>query len=415
MRFWIAICCIALHQSAPAQHLNLTNFQHELRWLDETRFPPVVKDPAVSDSLLEYAAATLSLKFKTEGYSRPEQINYRLIDMFGKPRMQSPAATLKDEDLQASVLSFLTRATTGYDVYWHLKVEVRKRGKTVYHRETSHQLVNYEPGVIWLDETNFLEHFKVLFEELLDMCPALSSKYVIGKGIDYAELLKNDGELWEVDRKSNPAGFGTPSFGPYTTLDAGKFDTAEIRSKTKKRVGETEAGISSEGLIFDQFKTIDFAKTIFCFLWLGSGRDTVKAVFSIDIRKSKTRRTFLSEVLSNDDEYSPSETQYRQRNVSGNIRTDTTAWAFTLQNFQENGSPSGGHLTHGETYYWLKVSVQGTNRRNLIIVSREGEYLASLSYNVSGTQMRMRKNIDPQTANAIATLYAVLMSVKNVQ
>lgn len=83
MRLWITICCLTLYQTAPAQNLNLTSFQHEQLWLDEARFPPVVKYPAVSDSLLEYAAFTLARKFNAVNYSRPEQIEYRLIDMFG--------------------------------------------------------------------------------------------------------------------------------------------------------------------------------------------------------------------------------------------------------------------------------------------------------------------------------------------
>jgi hypothetical protein len=415
MRLWITICCLTLYKTVPAQNLNLTSFQHEMRWLDETRFPPVVKYPAVSDSLLEYAAFTLARKFNAENYSRPEQIDYRLIDMFGKPKMKSPNQTVKEKDFQASILSFLTRATSGNEVYWQMKVEVRQQGKTVYHRETNHELLTFEPGIRWFDEAGFQEHFKVLFDELLELGPPLAKKYVIGKGIDYAELLKTDGLSWEVDRKSNLAGFGMPSFGPYTTLDAGKLDTAVIRSKTKKRVGETEVGISTDGLIFDQFKTVDFSQNTFCFLWLGSGQDTTKAAFSIGIRSRETSRTFLSDLLSKDDEFTPSGSSMYRRNINGVIRTDSLSWEFVLQNYQTDGSISGGYLLQGGNYYPLKITRQGAHRKGVIVATKEGEYLASLEYSLSSTQMRIRKSIDPHTANAIATLYAVLMSTKNVE
>jgi hypothetical protein len=123
----------------------------------------------------------------------------------------------------------------------------------------------------------------------------------------------------------------------------------------------------------------------------------------------------LSDLLTKDDEYAPSESNFRQQNVSGTIHTDTLEWTFALQNFQNNGSLSGGFLSHRDTHYWLKTTSKGLNRHGVVIATREGEYLASLSYNSSSAQMRMRKNIDPHTANAIAALYAVLMSTKNVE
>jgi hypothetical protein len=414
MRRLCVIIYLLLCNPSVAQRLHLTSFQHELRWLDEMRFPPVVKDSTVSNLLLDYAAAKLSLKFDTEGYTRPEQVKYRLINMFGNPRLQSPPSSAKKEDYHAAVLSLITRGTTNNDVYWHLKVEVHHRGKIAYSRETSHQLLNYDAGIVWFTRNSFQEHFKILFEELLELSPALSKKYILGKGIDYAELLQTDGALWEVDRKSNQAGFGTPSFGPYITLDAGKLDTAEIRNKVKKR-GDTEIGFSTDGLIFDQFQTIDFTRITFCFLLLESGKDTIRSTYYIRNHKSGTSRTFLSELLSGDDEYSPPESQFKHRSVTGSIQTDTITWAFSLQNLQNNGSLSGGYLTHSDAYYRLKITLRGTNRAAVIVTTQDGAYLASLSYNPSGAQMRMRKDIDTNTGNAIATLYAVLLSTKNVQ
>jgi hypothetical protein len=104
----------------------------------------------------------------------------------------------------------------------------------------------------------------------------------------------------------------------------------------------------------------------------------------------------------------------RRRSINGVIRTDSLSWDFVLQNYQTDGSISGGYLLQGENYYPLKTTRQGGHRKGIIVATKEGENLASLSYNLSSAQMRMRKNIDPHTANAIAALYAVLMSTKNV-
>jgi hypothetical protein len=177
MRLLAAILLLGLCKPGSAQQLNLTSLQHELRWLDEMTFPPLVKDSAFSQQLLQHAASALSRKFKTDSSTIPRHVNYRTIDMFGKPRMLTPAAPPHPDDYQASLLSFITRATAGFDVYWQMKVEVQQHGKTVYSKETKHQILNYEPRNGWYDENTFVEHFSVLLDELLELGPSLPEKY----------------------------------------------------------------------------------------------------------------------------------------------------------------------------------------------------------------------------------------------
>ena len=91
MRLLASILMIGLCQPAVSQQLNLTSVQHELRWLDEMHFPPLIKDSMVSNQLLEYTVSALSRKFRNDSSTIPRQVNYRKIDMFGKPRLMEPA------------------------------------------------------------------------------------------------------------------------------------------------------------------------------------------------------------------------------------------------------------------------------------------------------------------------------------
>ena len=414
MRLLAAILIIGLCQPAVSQQLNLTSVQHELRWLDEMHFPPLIKDSMVSNQLLEYTVSALSRKFRNDSSTIPRQVNYRKIDMFGKPRLMEPAKSPNPEDYQASVLSLITRATTGFEVFWQMKVEVQQHGKTVYSRETKHQLLNYEQGISWFDESSFMEHFSVLVDELLELRPALPEKYVLGNGVDHAQVLRDQGHNWKVDKNGTPIGFGKPSFGPYVTLDAGKQDTAVIRSSTYRG---KESSIGSDGgrLFFDQFKTYDYSKTKFCFLKLGNDQDTLEASYAVLVRGVESRRTFLSNLLSNNDETGSNSSGYSRRNIEGMIRTDSMTWSFVLDGYGSDGTINGGHLSNDQAYFRIFYRQHAGYHWEIITQNDQGEYLASLEFRTSGPELHLLKKLDKQSVDAIAVMYAVMMSARNVQ
>jgi hypothetical protein len=400
--------------SILAQSLNLTSFQHEIRWLDELRFHPLVKYTSVSNHLLHYTASVLSRKWNTETYTVPDQVDYRNITKFGKPRMMLPGKTINPDDYQASVLSFITRATAGNKVYWNMKVEVTKNGKTVYQRENSHELVRNEPGVRWFNDSSFMEHFSILFEELIELRPPLAQKYEIGKGVDYAELMKKESASWKVDQKNSAEDFGLPVLGPYTTFTAGRLDTSVIRSK---KVSGNESSISIDGksVSFDQFKTIDISRQLFCFLTLGSGIDTARALFSVSIQRTGPRRTVLSELLSNEDLASHDDPLITRRNVTGVILADSSSWDFKIQQYNFDGTLTSGTLWHdGENYPVFFRKGDGTNWQ-IIIKTITGEYLAILEKRRSSINFHIQKDLDAQTRHVFATFFAVLLSTKNVR
>ncbi len=412
MRLLAAIWLLAFCITSTAQQVNLTNLNHALRWLDESQFPPFVKDSAISNEICANVVAALAKKFNAEPGTRPAGIDYKSITMFGSPKFAAPAKSSNPKDYQASVLSFITRGTSNTLSYWEMKVEVRQNGKTIYEHNTRHELVNFEGRVKWVDEASFKQHFGVLIDELLELSPPLASKYVLGHGIDYAELLRSNAQVWKVEKNSNLTGFGLPSFGPYTTLTAGKLDSPVLR--TRKVLGtESSIGITSgaHALSFDQFKSIDFTKRKYGYLALAVGNDTLQTLYSINTHSVGTRRTFLSDLLSKDDDDENSGTAPLDRNIKGMFRTDTLVWEFILTSNEPSGAINGGYLENGKERFSLVQKYHSMNHSEMICKAEDGEYLASLD----GSEMRIKKDLDPFTVHAFAIFYAVLMSTKNIK
>jgi hypothetical protein len=415
MRLLAAIffCCVCY--VSTAQHLNLTSLHHEVRWLDESTFPPYAKDSAISNKMLAYTSSALSRKLNIDPGTMPNQVDYKLITMFGKPRFVSPSNSADPNDYQASVLSFITRATTGYEVFWEMKAEIKQNGKTIFSKETRHQLMNYDAGFSWFDQSSFIQHFSILIDELLELRAPLAQKYILGSGIDYADLLRKNGKMWSVTKNPDLLGFGLPSFGPYTTLGAGKLDSPVIRIK---KVLGTESGVtfySDKTVSFDQFKTIDLTKKKVCFLELASGPDTLEAIYSINTRTIKQRRTFLSDLLSNDNDENNLPPTIQNRNIIGIIRIDTIGWQFLIQSYHSDGTISGGYLTNDQYNFQLLFKFHKGSHWEIISVGKDGEYVASLDVKSSGSDLLIKNDLDSQTTHAIAVLYAVLMSTRKVQ
>lgn len=416
----IILLCHLLGTTA-AQTLHLTSVQHELRWLFEGAFPPLVNNQTVRDSVLQTAARTLAAKYGAANYTIPDKIDYRLIAMFGKPKFKTPEEKGSEGDYQAAVLSFITRATTGLDVLWSMKVEVKQKGKTVFSKEVTHQLLSYEATSPWFDEESFVSNFSKLLEEALELTPPLAYKMVLGNGIDYAELLKQNSEPWDVSKKSNPLGFGMPSFGPYATVLAEKMDSAVVRTETKlgkeTSIGTRDNFTSGSGnslLVFNQYKIVDRSKTKFGELLLSNGTDTTRSVFAVGILQREARKTVLGHLFGDQNESSSSTLSYN-RHIAGSISTDTLDWEFNISGYDQSGAFRRGYLALGQEEYLLEYK-QGTGfKREAILKTGSGEYVANLEFTFSDANLRIRKKLDPMTEHAIAAFYAVLLSVKNVQ
>lgn len=454
--FVLRLVLFSLPMSNPdavAQALQVTSFQHELRWLDESQFPPLVKDDAVASAVMKAAARLLQQKLNATSYSLPPQIDYRKIDMFGKPKMKDVGTPADGNDYTVSILSFITRHTTNMTVLWQLKVDVKQRGKSIYSRETEHQLLHYqaeapivpasmgasggnsqlieiEPyrpanATPWYNASEFVSHFEKLFAGLLEIPAPLPYSYTLGLGIDYAALLDAQSSGWEWQKNSKLFAAGKPAFGPYTTLWAAKIDSATIKHSTdlgKEWSMEVEGIDNQHTVVFDQRMITDRSKTKFYDLALYNGTDTAKAVFAVEIVRREAHSTFLGTLIGSfvasamGQNYSGgSQTIDNYRNISGRILIDSLSWDFATDHYQTTGDfLQSGLAGQGKTYIMDFFTGTG-GKREAILKDTSGYHHARLRLGLSKADFRISTQLPPATQHAVATLYAILMSVKNIQ
>ena len=384
--------------------------------MDELYFPPIATDRAVQDTLLVFTASMLAKKYDTKDFTYPAIINYRNITMFGGPKLKKPSNPAKPNAYQASVLSFITRATTGSEVLWIMKTEVVKNGESIFSREIKHELINYEgPGLTaGFTAGGFVETYKTLFCELLEISPPLAYKFILGAGIDYDSVLRANSEPWPVNKNQKVMGFWSPDFGSYKTLAAEKLDTAVIKKRTK--VGtDSYLDFAGSSVFFDQFKTVDYSKTKFCTLLLGTNTGSMRALFAISTERREAHRTIAGQLFGGSDEVgSNSQLLYYNRNVMGTIATDSIVWDFLVERYGTDGIIGGGYMVHDTKEYLLEYRHHAWLDRDIILKGASGEIFASLVITSYQTSLFIRKDLDATTQNAIATLYAIIMSVKNI-
>jgi hypothetical protein len=397
-----------------AQTINITSFQHTLRWLDEGSFPPYVTRENVKDALMNAAASGLSNHFNSIVVNKPSTVEYKNIMMFGKPVIKAPAASSHPGDFQVSLFSFLTRATTGMEVFWTMKIIVHRDGNEVYSHEIKHQLKNYNTGHSWFTEDEFIDLFALLMNELFENREALGTVITLGtKPENKDSVLRANSEKWKVDKNKELLGFGKPSFGPYTTIEAGQTDSAAIRRKSKAGK-ETSIEISNGKTGFDQNKLIDKDITKFCSLVLSSGTNTTEVFFSIMTSSRRQKQTALGLLFSGNNENKNS-TLFYDRNITGAITpgNDSLHWTFSLDHYV-NGELNGGSLDNEQVSFTLSTTSLTGLKKEIVVSDQKGTYLAALVTGFSTTEILLRKDLPSTYQQAIAALFAVLTSVKNL-
>jgi hypothetical protein len=397
-----------------AQTINITSFQHTLRWLDEGSFPPYVTRENVKDALMDAAASGLSNHFKGIVVNKPSMVEYKNIMMFGKPVIKAPSASTHAGDFQVSLFSFLTRATTGMEVFWTMKIIVHKDGNEVYSREIKHQLKNNNTAYSWFTEDEFIDLFALLINELFENSEPLGSVITLGtKPENKDSVLRANSEKWKVDKNKQLLGFGKPSFGPYNTVEAGQTDSAAIRRKSKAGK-ETSIEISRGKTVFDQSRLVDKDITKFCSLVLSSRTDTTDVFFSIMTSSRKQKQTALGLLFSGTNENENS-TLFYDRNITGTIipGNDSLQWTFSLDHYV-NGEIIGGELNNEQISLTLSTTSLTGLKKEIVVSDPKGTYLAALVTGFSTTEILLRKDLPSSYQQAIGALFAVLTSVKNL-
>ena len=176
---------MAISNSSSAQVINLKWMQHAFRWLSTGSFPEYITKKSTQDSILYYTAIELKKHFKSDTVSLPEKIGYREITMFGNAKISEPEQSANENDIDVSILSFLTRATTGFAVKFKMQVIAKSHGEVIYSRVIEHELEYYSmdlymTGVKWFSEDEFVQFYTSQISELLENRKALPAKITIG-------------------------------------------------------------------------------------------------------------------------------------------------------------------------------------------------------------------------------------------
>jgi len=195
MKTWVLITvAIFLFQVSNGQNARVLLVKHELRWTDETRFPNYFLYTDIRDSIFSDTRRELMTKLQATDVIFPEKVEYNVINGFGNQKVEMPA-TASSEGPEIGIFSFITRATSGFAMYWKMSIIVRQNGQTVISKEVSHELEYYDAsGYLssrcWLSPEDFRAVFGRLVKEALGSLPASDEKITLGFPEEKEELIR---------------------------------------------------------------------------------------------------------------------------------------------------------------------------------------------------------------------------------
>lgn len=173
-----------------AQEVQVVTFTHTLRWLNESNFPNYFLLSDLRDSVKADIKRNMIQQFNATNVGFPEKVGYQIITGFGKPR-NNPSVTKYSSGYDLEIYSFLTRATSGYAVFWSVKIILRKEGKIIHEKEVKHEIENsassgYVTSMRWMSTKEFRTIFGVLIREAMGMVGEYTHKIKVG-GIEEKE------------------------------------------------------------------------------------------------------------------------------------------------------------------------------------------------------------------------------------
>lgn len=173
-----------------AQEVQVVTFTHTMRWLNESNFPNYFLLPDLRDSVKADIKRNMIQQFSVTNVRFPEKVGYQIITGFGKPK-NSSSVTKYSSGYDLEIYSFLTRATSGYAVFWSVKIILHKEGKIIHEKEVKHEIENsgssgYVTGARWFSPKEFRTIVGVLIREAMGMEGEYTDKIKVG-GIEEKE------------------------------------------------------------------------------------------------------------------------------------------------------------------------------------------------------------------------------------
>jgi hypothetical protein len=276
----------------------------------------------------------------------------------------------------------------------------------------------------------------VLFSAIaLFCCYCLSAQKNKSALLDSA--LEANSDKWKV-KLHKGFGMGKPEFGPFATLNIDKLDSPILRKKTKEG-SYTGAIITGDGWDWDFSKYQMVEKRKAYRMQVAKEADTSESLFSIYTVSHDKQLTFLGEMMSKNDEGKNQRLAYK-KNVSGIIATpvDSLPLRFFIEDTSAlseapSGFPGGSTtmtrayivagndsiftepIMHhfgkpGDKFYWEW-------QEGIYVNGNPGNHIAALKFGTAGDLSNpyyvwIRKDLQPSYQHAIASLFALLMTVK---
>ena len=98
-----------------AQQAEIVVFRHDMRWVDETKFPNYFLINEVQDSIFNATELEIRNYLKASTVKLPEEVSYKIINGFGNQKIRMPRS-IPENDFELGIFSFITRATVGSSV-----------------------------------------------------------------------------------------------------------------------------------------------------------------------------------------------------------------------------------------------------------------------------------------------------------
>lgn len=235
-------------------------------------------------------------------------------------------------------------------------------------------------------------------------------------------MMRANSEEWKVLPKKGLFGLSKPIFGNYITKEVSRLDSP-INRKRSRDSSSFDMEFSGSGNDMDISKYVTIKKTKWYKLLLATDSSTTSAVFSIASVSKEKKQTFLGKMLSKNDEGKNEVLSY-MRDVPGFIFTgdSSVAWEFFISNFTsgsgQNAGPfsiaasiSSGYLRNDNDSLFMQI--YSSFSADMVLVNKSGEHLAALKFKQKPITAWIRKDIDPSHRNAIASLFAVIIAIKD--
>ena len=129
--FWLTFSLILISLSGYAQKAEVVAFRHDLRWVDETKFPNYFLMDELRDSIFKATEQEIGMYLKLNEIKFPEEVSYKIINGFGNQKVNMPKANPAN-DYEIGIYSFISRATVGLSVLWKFNIVIKRKDGVVY-------------------------------------------------------------------------------------------------------------------------------------------------------------------------------------------------------------------------------------------------------------------------------------------